>query len=163
PCLRRSCSGRGVRAPRMRGRACDGGAPDRRALCGGAARSEPTAAVWRLRLTGTMERTMRHAVTLAIVPAALWLPGAGLAQQPPEARPPPAPASTAMTNPAMTGPIAANANPLKVEAGPLGNLYVTGALSALAFGQSNPFPGDHDGRIDISNGQVMLQKPEGEL
>ena len=63
--------------------------------------------------------------------------------------------------PAMSGPLSANPNPTSFDAGSLGNIYVTGAVSGLAFWQSNPVPGDHDSRIDLSNGQVFIQKTDG--
>ena len=82
---------------------------------------------------------------------------------PPGATPaaPAAPASAAMTNPALTGPLAANPNPAKFDAGPLGTVYVTGVLSGLGFGESNQFATDHETNFDISNGQVVVQKTDG--
>lgn len=75
---------------------------------------------------------------------------------------PPAPAaSTAMAMPAMAGPLAANASPAKFDAGPFGAWYVTGALSAIAFTQDNPFPGEVKNRTDLSNAQIFIQKTDG--
>src|SRR3982074_1268026 len=76
---------------------------------------------------------------------------------------PDAPASTAMAAPSMTGPLVANPNPYGFADpfGYFGKIYVTGALSGLALVQSNPVPGDHLFRGDVSNGQVIVQKPEG--
>ena len=65
--------------------------------------------------------------------------------------------------PAMSGPLAANPNPFSVDAGPLGKIYVDGALTGLAFWQSNSVPGDQDTRLDLSNGQVFIQKTDGWL
>ena len=77
----------------------------------------------------------------------------------------------AMTTPAMSGPLAANPNPYSIDlpdwlgdAG--GKVYVTGAVSGLAFWQSSPIDinnGDDASFIDISNAQVMLQKTDGWL
>jgi len=47
---------------------------------------------------------------------------------------------TAMTTPAMTGPLAAKPNPISFDAGPLGPVYLTGAVSGLGLWQNNKFP-----------------------
>lgn len=65
--------------------------------------------------------------------------------------------------PAMSGPLSANPNPTKFDAGPLGKIYVTGALTGLAQWQDNVFPGDQKTLADISNGQVFVQKTDGVL
>lgn len=65
--------------------------------------------------------------------------------------------------PGMTGPLSANPNPTKIDAGPLGEVYVTGALSGLAVAQDHVVPGDRDRFGDVSNGQVFIQKTEGML
>ncbi|MBV8799547.1 MAG: porin [Alphaproteobacteria bacterium] len=65
--------------------------------------------------------------------------------------------------PAMSAPLSANPSPFSVDAGPLGKIYIGGALTGLAFWQGNPVPGDHDSRLDISNGQVFVQKADGWL
>ena len=73
----------------------------------------------------------------------------------------PAPTSAAMAMPTMAGSLSANANPASINAGPIGNVYVTGAISGIAFAQSSTFPGDNDARIDLSNGQIIAQTTEG--
>lgn len=86
------------------------------------------------------------------------------AQQPPPAPAPAAPAAPApnpMANPAMSGPLAANPQPAKFDAGPIGPVYATGVLSGLGLVQSDPTIFDRTGHFDISNGQVMIQKPDG--
>jgi Putative beta-barrel porin-2, OmpL-like. bbp2 len=98
---------------------------------------------------------------------ALWFPCAKAQTGP--STPPPAPASvappapTAMTTPSMSFPLVANANPMKFDAGSLGTWYVTGAVSGLAFTQSNAFAGDAQNRTDLSDGQVFIQKTDGML
>ncbi len=67
----------------------------------------------------------------------------------------------ALSSPSMTPPLAANPSPLSVDAGPLGKLYVSGAVSALGLEQSVPAPGDFETRGDISNAQVILQTTSG--
>ncbi len=68
-----------------------------------------------------------------------------------------------MTTPAMSFPLTANSNPTKFDVGSLGTWYVTGAVSGLAFSQSNPFAGDAKNRTDMSNAQVFVQKTDGPL
>lgn len=63
--------------------------------------------------------------------------------------------------PAMSGPLNANPSPARLDAGPLGKLYVTGALTGLAQWQDNVLPGDDRALADISNGQVFVQKSDG--
>jgi hypothetical protein len=70
-------------------------------------------------------------------------------------------APTAMTTPAMTGPLAANPNPMSFDAGPLGPVYVTGVVSGLGLWQNNPFPGDQRSLASLSNGQFFFQKTDG--
>ncbi|HZB92554.1 MAG TPA: outer membrane beta-barrel protein [Stellaceae bacterium] len=74
---------------------------------------------------------------------------------------PAAPTSNAMSNPALTGPIAANPNPLKFDGGPLGPVYVTGVLSGLGMAQTNPLSTDKTFHGDVSNGQVIVQNTAG--
>ena len=85
-------------------------------------------------------------------------PAPGAPSAPAEAA---APASTAMATPAMVGSLVANPKPWSVDGGPFGKVYVTGAVSGLALFQSDPVPGDHEARADISNGHVILQTTEG--
>jgi hypothetical protein len=68
-----------------------------------------------------------------------------------------------LATPSMESPITANATPTTFDAGPLGNIYVTGAVSGLALWQNNPEPGDHHTLVDLSNGQVFVQKTDGWL
>src|SRR5258708_16609177 len=74
---------------------------------------------------------------------------------------PPAAAPTALGTPGMSGPLAANAKPTKFDGGPLGSVYVTGAVSGLYQSQNNVAPGDLDNQLDLSNGQVFVQKTDG--
>jgi hypothetical protein len=71
------------------------------------------------------------------------------------------PAPTALATPAMSGPLAANSNPTKFDAGPLGTVYVTGVLSGVGQWQDGTQPGDLDRQADLSNGQVFVQKTTG--
>jgi hypothetical protein len=68
-----------------------------------------------------------------------------------------------LAEPQMAGPLAANPAPPSIEAGPLGRVYATGALSGLALAQTNPAPGDRGEHLDLGNAQLIVQKPEGLL
>ena len=63
--------------------------------------------------------------------------------------------------PGMTGPLTANPEPLKLQAGFLGDIYVSGVVSSLTQWQSNTYPGDKKFQTDISNAQVFIQKTDG--
>jgi len=80
--------------------------------------------------------------------------------QPPAAEEKPA-APTAMTTPVMPGPLTANPNPMSFDAGPLGPVYLTGAISGLGLWQNNISPGDQHSLASLSNGQFFFQKTEG--
>lgn len=70
-------------------------------------------------------------------------------------------AADALGAPSMTPPLNANDKPASFDAGPLGKVYVTGAVSGLAFGQTNHSPTDRSGELDLSNGQVFIQTTSG--
>ena len=63
--------------------------------------------------------------------------------------------------PGMNGPLAANPKPETVDAGPLGNVAVTGVLSGIAQTEDHPFPGEDKSVADLTNGQVFVQKTSG--
>src|SRR6516162_8019389 len=84
-------------------------------------------------------------------------PAAG--EQPAAAEQPAAP--TAMTTPTMTGPLAANPNPTSFDLGPLGPVYLTGAVSPLFLWQNNTAPGDQHSLASLSSGQFFFQKTDG--
>jgi hypothetical protein len=68
----------------------------------------------------------------------------------------------ALPTPAVTGPLS-TASPTVFDAGPLGKLDVTGILSGVAIWQDDPALGDEPTHIDLSNGQIFLQKTTGVL
>jgi len=70
-------------------------------------------------------------------------------------------APTALTTPVMPGPLAANPNPTSFDLGPLGPVYVTGAVTGLGLWQNNPFPADQRSLASLSNGQFFFQKNDG--
>jgi hypothetical protein len=80
---------------------------------------------------------------------------------------PAAPAAPALMQ-GMNFPLSNNPNPLSIDAGPIGKVYVSGALSGIALTQSNraattAFLGDTEKSQygDLSNAQVILQKVDG--
>jgi hypothetical protein len=69
----------------------------------------------------------------------------------------------AMTMPSMSWPLAANPEPTTIDAGPLGNVVVTGAITGLGYTQDNAVGSDVDARLDMSSAQVMVQTTEGPI
>ena len=115
--------------------------------------------------------------SLVAAACAALIAGSAIAQTPPPAAAPATtPAQTKPTEPvaganpesspptllpAMAGPLAANPKPASYDLGPLGTVYVTGAVSGLQQWQNHASPGDHSSQADLSNGQVFLNKPDG--
>src|ERR1051325_6008895 len=76
-----------------------------------------------------------------------------------------------MTTPAMSASLSANTSPFSVDlpdwlgdAG--GKVYVGGAVTGMAYAQSNAIRnglGSADTFVDITNGQVFIQKTDGWL
>lgn len=73
----------------------------------------------------------------------------------------------ALAAPAMSGPLAANPDPMAFDAGPLGQVSVTGQISGVAAIQGNA---THAGGIgnkgafaDLSNAQIEIQTTQGPL
>ncbi|MGH6993039.1 MAG: outer membrane beta-barrel protein [Caulobacteraceae bacterium] len=91
----------------------------------------------------------RILIGAALMPA----PGLALAQASAPSPPP---------FPAMGGPLAADAAAPSFDLGPLGSkVTISGALSLLAYDQSNPIPPDEADRIDPSNVQLFINKASG--
>lgn len=61
----------------------------------------------------------------------------------------------------MSGPLAVNPSPEKLDVGSLGTWYVSGAVSALYLWQDYVDPGDRRSILDLDNGQVFVQKVDG--
>ena len=70
-------------------------------------------------------------------------------------------APTAMAIPGMSAPLVANPNPMSMDAGFVGPVYVTGAVSGLGLWQNNKVPDQQHSLASLSNGQLFLQKPDG--
>ena len=77
--------------------------------------------------------------------------------------PPPAPPATPqpLPNPSMTAPLQTAAPPHTFNAGPVGQVAITGILSGMGLTQSDWVPGDKPTHWDLSNGQIFLQKTTG--
>jgi hypothetical protein len=65
--------------------------------------------------------------------------------------------------PAMSGPLNPNEDPADVDAGSLGEIDITGAVSGIALVQTSPSPGDRSSGADIGNAQVFVQNTTGLL
>lgn len=86
----------------------------------------------------------------------------------PTAAAPPAACKATLSFPAYGGLIKQNPNPSCLTIGGIGDIYVGGAFTGYGCTQTNPFPvststlpSDAGSRIDFSNLQVFLQKPDG--
>ena len=90
--------------------------------------------------------------TMALAPAVSVL--AATAAHAEEAAPPPA------LLPALSGPLSYNPDPVSVEVAG-SKLYVTAIGSGYVGTQSNTTPGVDSSFADLSNAQVIVQKPEG--
>src|SRR6185437_6689435 len=71
--------------------------------------------------------------------------------------------ASALASPALSGPLAGNPNPMGLDAGDLGTIYVTGSATGTALFQTNytNATGDHQSLLDFSNAQVSVQKADG--
>lgn len=86
------------------------------------------------------------------------LGGALLAAAPALAQDEPAPPAL---SPALAGPLSYSDKPIKVEAGPLGDIYVTGIATGFLGTESNSVPGVAPSFADLSNAAAIVQKADG--
>jgi hypothetical protein len=82
-------------------------------------------------------------------------------QTPAPAAPAEQAASPPSLAPSMAGPLHLNSNPLHVDGGPFGPIYVSGVISGLGLTQSNHFRGDRSTHFDLSNGMAVVQTAQG--
>lgn len=75
--------------------------------------------------------------------------------------PAPTPSAGPSPGPSMTGPLHLNSNPLHVDGGPFGAIYVSGIISGLGLTQSNHGQSEPSSRIDLSNGMAIVQTTQG--
>jgi hypothetical protein len=81
----------------------------------------------------------------------------------PAAAAPAAPPTSPVSTPSMEGPLTVNVTPASFTLpNGLGKIYISGAVTALAFTEANVSPGDKDATADISNAQVFIQKVDGD-
>lgn len=73
---------------------------------------------------------------------------------------PPDPPPTALTTPAITGPLQPFP-PTVFDAGPFGKLAVNGIVDGLGTWTGNHVPGDNSTQAALSNGQIFIQKTDG--
>jgi len=106
---------------------------------------------------GRLSRPMVAVLLVAAIPVA----SPALADDAQPSEPAPAPASTPSLVPSVTGPLHANPNPLHVDGGPLGPVYVSGVISAVGLVQDHSSPGDHKSIVDLSNGMAIVQTVQG--
>ena len=71
------------------------------------------------------------------------------------------PATSPVGMPSMCVPLCINPDPVKMESGVLGTIYVSGVASGLVQLQNSIFPGDYGHQSDVSNAQIFIQKTEG--
>lgn len=72
-----------------------------------------------------------------------------------------APPSVTLLAPGMSAPLAFPSVPYSVDVGPLGKWYVDAALTGIGFAESHAVPGDRSTLLDLSNGQIFIQKVDG--
>lgn len=73
----------------------------------------------------------------------------------------PAAPSSPVSMPGMEGPLAANSTPESFNLPGGGKIYVSGAITALGLAEDSPVAGDREGRADVGNAQVFVQKVDG--
>jgi hypothetical protein len=93
-------------------------------------------------------------------PAATPAPSAAPAA-PAAAAAPAAPPAVTLNAPGMNGPLSFPTNPYSIDVGPLGKWYVDAAVTGIGYVQNNTVAGDHSSALDISNGQVFINKVDG--
>ena len=77
------------------------------------------------------------------------------------AAPAAAPTPALPTFPSLGGVLTADPKPFSFDAGPVGNVYITGVASGLVQTQTNRVAGVASSQTDISNAQVFLNKTDG--
>src|SRR5436853_6613255 len=103
-------------------------------------------------ITGKLRPTRTGSIAFAF----LMSLGSAMAQQAPPMPP--------VLGPSISGPLSYNPAPITLNLGPYADrIYVTGAVTGLGFWESNAtgFGSDSSSRLDISNGQLIVQKTDG--
>lgn len=103
-------------------------------------------------------KTRKIACLTGAAALALATAGAARAEDTPAAPAGP----TALTSPAMSATLAANANPMSADVGFLGKVFFSGQLTGLGLWQDNAVAGNNGkGKFDLSNAQIEIQKTDG--
>ncbi len=120
-----------------------------------------------------MKRTITFAAALTMAwldlgSAPAWAQATPAPAPAPAAAPAPAPETSPVSVPAMSATLAGNVKPMKFDAGPVTNIYITGVLSGMAQYESNYvgsgiFSDEHRWMSDLTNGQVFVQKVDGPI
>jgi hypothetical protein len=100
-------------------------------------------------------------VAIAMVPGTLPIAATAQDQGPAANAPPPAEAPPAL-QPPVAVTLSANPKPARFDAGPLGPVYLTSAISGFAQVQSNVTTVDRVRHYDLDNAQLFLNKQDGE-
>jgi Putative beta-barrel porin-2, OmpL-like. bbp2 len=96
----------------------------------------------------------------SVASLALAVAGAARAEDQPAPAAPAGP--TALSTPAMSASLSANANPISVDTGPLGKIYFSGQITGLGTWQDHAVLGNNSrGKADFSNAQLEVQKTDG--
>lgn len=97
--------------------------------------------------------------SLLAAAATLTIAGAARADDAPAAAPA---GPTALSTPAMSSSLSANAKPIGADVGFLGKIYFSGQITGLGTWQDNAVPGNNEkGKADVSNAQFEIQKTDG--
>jgi Putative beta-barrel porin-2, OmpL-like. bbp2 len=113
-----------------------------------------------------MKNTLICAAALTLVLLDIGgAPAWAQATTPPPAAPPAAapaaPPTSPVSTPSYSPTLTPNVKPLKIDTGLFGDAYVTGVVSGMAQWENNAFPGDRLDQLDITNGQIFVQKVDG--
>ena len=68
-----------------------------------------------------------------------------------------------LATPAVAATLSGNSNPFKVQAGPFGDVYVSGVITGLGMVQNNHSDFDRSNLADLSNGQLFVQTTSGPI
>jgi hypothetical protein len=108
-----------------------------------------------------MDRRWMGLLLAAALPVASPALALAQANPPAAASTQPVPPSAPSLGPSIMGPLHYNPDPLHVDGGSFGPIYVSGVISGLGLTQSNHFPSDDSSQIDLSNGQAIVQNTQG--
>ncbi|MDB5497480.1 MAG: carbamoyl-phosphate synthase [Phenylobacterium sp.] len=103
--------------------------------------------------------TTKFACLTSVASLVLATAGAARAEDQPAAAPA---GPTALSTPAMSSSLSANADPISVDTGPFGKIYFSGQFTGLGTWQNNAVLGNNEkGKADFSNAQIEIQKTDG--